>query len=97
MSFSVTVQMEAPETPVQGVMIAQGDAFGVGRSTPRTQGKARLQPLGIQLFVIEAIEAIPAGKHQVKMEFAYDGGGFGKGGNVRLSCDQPLESVSGSW
>jgi hypothetical protein len=27
---------------------------------------------------------IPAGKHQVRMEFAYDGGGMGKGGTVSL-------------
>ena len=27
--------------------------------------------------------AIPSGEHQVRMEFAYDGGGLAKGGNVR--------------
>ena len=30
---------------------------------------------------------IPAGKHQVRMEFAYDGGGLAKGGNVSLYVD----------
>ena len=28
-----------------------------------------------------------AGTHQVRMEFAYDGGGLGKGGEVRLFVD----------
>ncbi len=30
---------------------------------------------------------IPAGKHQVRMEFAYDGGGLAKGGIVSLFID----------
>ena len=30
---------------------------------------------------------IPAGEHQVRMEFAYDGGGLGKGGTVTLYVD----------
>ncbi len=30
---------------------------------------------------------LPAGKHQVRMEFAYDGGGLGKGGTVTLYLD----------
>ena len=30
---------------------------------------------------------MPAGKTQVRMEFAYDGGGMGKGGAVTLYCD----------
>ena len=30
---------------------------------------------------------LPTGKHQVRMEFAYDGGGLAKGGDVTLYCD----------
>ena len=30
---------------------------------------------------------LPAGKHQVRMEFAYDGGGPAKGGDVSLYLD----------
>ena len=30
---------------------------------------------------------IPAGQHQVRMEFAYDGGGLGKGGTATLFID----------
>jgi arylsulfatase len=43
--------------------------------------------LGIKEFGIEATKPVPAGTHQVRMEFAYDGGGMGKGGNVTLYCD----------
>jgi len=40
--------------------------------------------LGLQLFVVEAEEPIAAGTRQVRMEFDYDGGGLGKGGDVAL-------------
>jgi hypothetical protein len=36
---------------------------------------------------IAATEALPAGEHQVRMEFAYAGGGLGKGGQVTLYVD----------
>jgi hypothetical protein len=32
-------------------------------------------------------DPIPAGEHQVRMEFSYDGGGLGKGGDVVLFVD----------
>ena len=43
--------------------------------------------LGIHEFATEADAAIPAGTHQVRMEFAYDGGGLAKGGDVTLYYD----------
>jgi hypothetical protein len=38
-------------------------------------------------FFAEADKPIPAGKHQVRMEFKYDGGGLAKGGDVTLYYD----------
>ncbi len=42
---------------------------------------------GIKHYMITAEEPIPAGKHQVRMEFAYDGGGLAKGGDITLYYD----------
>jgi hypothetical protein len=42
---------------------------------------------GLQQFKVYGEEPIPAGEHQVRMEFAYDGGGLGKGGIVTLYVD----------
>jgi hypothetical protein len=36
---------------------------------------------------VEGTVPVPAGTHQVRMEFAYDGGGLAKGGTVRLYVD----------
>jgi hypothetical protein len=41
----------------------------------------------VQYFYVEATSALPAGAHQVRMEFAYAGGGLGKGGKVSLYVD----------
>jgi hypothetical protein len=38
-------------------------------------------------FVTEASRPIPAGERQIRMEFAYDGGGLAKGGTVSLYYD----------
>jgi arylsulfatase len=87
-SFSVTAQLEITSTPAQGVLIAQGGAFG-GWALYARDGKAKFayNVLGLQLFEVEATEPIPSGQHQVRMEFAYDGGGLAKGGDVTLYYD----------
>jgi len=43
--------------------------------------------LGTAEFSSEATRPIPPGQHQIRMEFAYDGGGLGKGGTVTLYYD----------
>src|SRR5207253_6008554 len=43
--------------------------------------------LGLQRFKIEGDATMPPGTHQVRMEFAYDGGGPAKGGTVTLYLD----------
>jgi arylsulfatase A-like enzyme len=87
-SFALTSELEVPAAGAEGVIIAQGGRFG-GWSLYAKGGKAKFHynVLGIKSFGIEATKPIPAGKTQVRMEFAYDGGGMGKGGNVTLYCD----------
>lgn len=87
-SFSVTAEVEAPESGANGVIIAQGGRFG-GWSLYASEGAAKFvyNVLGIQSFATTAERTIPAGRHQVRMEFAYDGGGLAKGGGVTLYYD----------
>ena len=86
-SFSVTAQITAPDK-AEGVIIAQGGHFG-GWALYAKDGAARFayNLLGMTEFVTEATRPIPAGEHQIRMEFAYDGGGLGKGGTVTLYYD----------
>ena len=76
------------------MIIAQGGRFG-GWSLYAKDGKAKFvyNVLGIQEFTVEADVPIPAGSHQVRAEFAYDGGGLAKGGDVTLYYDgEPVGS-----
>lgn len=87
-SFSVTAEIDVPAKGAEGVIIAQGGRFG-GWSLYFTGGKAKFvyNVLGIHSFATTAGAVITPGKHQVRMEFAYDGGGLAKGGGITLFYD----------
>lgn len=87
-SFSITADLDVPETGADGVILAQGGAFG-GLSLYARGGRAKFayNLLGLRVFTVEAGEKIPAGRRQVRMEFAYDGGGLARGGKVSLYYD----------
>jgi arylsulfatase A-like enzyme len=87
-SFTITAEIAVGDTPANGTIIAQGGRFG-GWTLYTKDGKARFvyNLLGLQQFATEAPQAIPQGTHQVRMEFAYDGGGLAKGGAVTLYYD----------
>ena len=81
-SHSITAEIVVPEKGAEGVIIAQGANIG-GWSLYAKGGKLKYcyNWGGFKHFMIEATTPIPAGDHQVRMEFAYAGGGLGKGGN----------------
>jgi arylsulfatase len=87
-SFSVTAEIDVPGDGVEGVIIAQGGRFG-GWAVYAKAGKLKFvyNVLGLYEFPVEADSPIPAGQHQVRVEFAYDGGGLAKGGDVTLYVD----------
>ncbi|MFK4805417.1 sulfatase-like hydrolase/transferase [Microbacterium sp. ZW CA_36] len=87
-SFSVTAEVDVPEDGGRGVIIAQGGRFG-GWSLYLLDGAARFvyNALGIHRFTISAGSAVAPGTHQVRAEFAYDGGGLAKGGDVTIYYD----------
>ena len=87
-SHSVTAEVTVPESGAQGVIITQGGGVG-GWSIYAHEGRLKYcyNFFGIEHYFTMADEPIPAGKHQLRMEFAYDGGGLGKGGDVTLYYD----------
>jgi hypothetical protein len=89
-SHSITAQVVAPEAGgAQGVIVAQGGAFGGFSLYATDDGRPAYcyNLFGLQRFKVYGEEPIPAGEHQVRAEFAYDGGGLGKGGTVTLYVD----------
>jgi hypothetical protein len=87
-SHSLTAQIVVPKAGAEGVIVHQGGRFG-GWSLYAKGGKLTYcyNCFGWKSFIVRSDAPIPAGDHQVRMEFAYDGGGLGKGGNVTLYFD----------
>jgi hypothetical protein len=87
-SHAITAQIVVPEGGATGVILSQGGAFG-GFALYAKDGRLAYcyNLFGLQRFKVYSEGAIPAGEHQVRMEFTYDGGGLGKGGAVKLFVD----------
>ena len=87
-SFSLTAQVKVPEGGAEGVIVAQGGVTG-GHSLYVKDGKPKYAYnfFGLDEYAVAGTEAVPPGEHQVRMEFTYDGGGVGKGGDVTLYID----------
>jgi arylsulfatase A-like enzyme len=87
-SYAVTAEIDVPEEGAKGVIVAQGGAFG-GWSLYANEGKAAYcyNLFGLQRFKVYGEDPLAEGEHQVRVEFAYDGGGLGKGGTATLYVD----------
>ncbi|KAB2836319.1 MAG: sulfatase-like hydrolase/transferase, partial [Candidatus Brocadia sp.] len=80
-SKTITAEIEIPSGGAQGTIIAQGGRFG-GWSLYIKNNKPAYDYnfLGLSHATIAASQSLPPGKATIKFDFAYDGGGLGKGG-----------------
>jgi Sulfatase len=87
-SHAVTAQVTVREGGANGIIVAQGGAFG-GWCLYVHDGRPAYcyNLLGLRRFKVYGDGPIPAGDHQIRMEFTYDGGGLGKGGSAVLFLD----------
>jgi arylsulfatase len=87
-SFALTAEVDVPDNGANGVIIAQGGAFG-GMSVYATEGRPAFcyNLFGLERFKVYGDEPLAPGTRQVRVEFAYDGGGLGKGGTATLFVD----------
>jgi arylsulfatase A-like enzyme len=87
-SLSIVADVMVPRDGAHGTILCQGGRFG-GWSLYVNGGKPAYtyNYLGMETFNVQSSKALPAGKHNVRLEFAYDGGGMGKGGTATLYLD----------
>ncbi len=87
-SKTITAEVVIPEGGANGVILTQGGRFG-GWSLYMKDGKPiyTYNFLGLERFTVASNSVVPAGAATIVLDFAYDGGGFGKGGNATLSVD----------
>jgi arylsulfatase A-like enzyme len=84
-SHVITAEVEIPKNGARGALLAQGGRFG-GWSLYVKDGKPAYTYnwLGLRWFTVASPQALPPGKATIRFEFAYDGGGLGKGGKGTL-------------
>jgi arylsulfatase len=84
-SVTITAEVDVPAGGANGVILAQGGRFG-GWSLYVKDGKPAYTYnwVGLQQYTTNATERLAPGKATVKLEFAYDGNGRGKGGTTTI-------------
>ncbi len=84
-SHTITAEVEIPKKGADGVILVQAGRFG-GWSLYVKDGKPTYTYnwLGLQRYTVAAKDPLPAGKATIRFDFAYDGGGVGKGGTGTL-------------
>ena len=87
-SSTITAEVEIPKGGANGVILTQGGRFG-GWSLYMKDGKPAYTYnfLGLERYTLAAKSAVPAGPATIVLDFAYDGGGLGKGGKATLKVD----------
>jgi arylsulfatase A-like enzyme len=87
-SHAVTAVIDVPDGGANGTIVAQGGAFG-GWTMYAHEGRPAYcyNLFGVQRFKVHGEDPLPSGEHQIRVEFAYDGGGLGKGGTATLYVD----------
>jgi len=84
----ITAEVEVPASGAHGTIIAQGGRFG-GWALYVKDGVPAYDYnfLGLKRFTVAAKDKLKPGKATIRFEFAYDGGGIGKGGMGTLFVD----------
>ena len=87
-SHAITADLVVPDGGARGVIVSQGGAFG-GWTVYAHEGRPAYcyNLFGLQRFKVYGADPVPSGDHQVRVEFAYDGGGLAKGGTATLFVD----------
>ena len=87
-SKTITAEVEVPQGGGNGTILAQGGRFG-GWSLYVKDGVPAYDYnfLGLQRTSVASSKPLAPGKHTIRYEFAYDGGGPAKGGTGTLLVD----------
>jgi arylsulfatase len=87
-SKTITAELEIPKGGANGVILTQGGRFG-GWSLYMKNGRPAYTYnfLGLSRYTVAAPKRLAPGKATVVLDFAYEGGGVGKGGEATLSVN----------
>jgi arylsulfatase A-like enzyme len=87
-SYRITAEVEIPSSGAQGVLLTQGGRFnGLGLYLLKNKPVFYYNLVGVERTSIAGKDALTVGKHTIRLDFKYDGGGIGKGGLATLTVD----------
>ena len=87
-SFSIVAEVENLDGEAEGMLVTNGGETG-GYALVVQDGKPVFHSnyLSLERYMVTSSEALPEGKNTVRFDFAYDGGGLGKGGTGTLTLN----------
>ena len=89
-SYSITGTVTVPDNGAEGMIVTQGGWFG-GNALYLLKGKPVFAYAASHYpehkFKVEAPQALPPGDHDIRVDFAYDGGQPGSGGTATILVD----------
>jgi arylsulfatase len=87
-SFSITAEIELPEGNAEGMIVTHGGLEGgYGLYLRNRKPTFVYNFLSVERTTVAAKDPLPQGKVTLVVDFAYDGGGMGKGGAITLSAN----------
>jgi arylsulfatase len=87
-SWTITATIDLPDAKAEGMIITHGGSEG-GYGLYLRDGRPTFvyNFLALERPTFEAQQPLAKGKHTIEVDFAYDGGGIGKGGTITLKAD----------
>jgi arylsulfatase len=87
-SFGISAVVNIPEGGAEGLLMTQGGRFaGIGLYLLDGRPVFHYNLAGVERYTVAGKDKISPGRHVVTLDFNYDGGGVGKGGQATLTVD----------
>ena len=87
-SFGISAVVDIPQNGAEGVLMTQGGRFaGLGLYLLQGRPVFHYNLAGVERCTVAGKDKVRAGRHVVTVDFNYDGGGVGKGGEATLTVD----------
>ena len=87
-SFSLTAEVENPDGNAEGMLVTLGgETGGYALMVLKGQPTFHYNWIGMERTAITSSEPLPRGRCTICFDFAYDGGGMGKGGTGTLTVN----------
>jgi arylsulfatase A-like enzyme len=87
-SFGISGVVDIPEGGAEGLIMTQGGRFsGLGLYLLDGKPVFHYNLAGVERYTVAGKEKVSPGRHVITVDFNYDGGGVGKGGEATLTVD----------